>query len=105
MTDLPDYTKYTGNYVGGQAYENRKPVMSEDKRKVLNMLEFIMETCPWQRVCQIVVNSVPQEVLERVNNDLFYIPDADMAEYLHEYADLVKKNKDREEESRRQDEV
>jgi hypothetical protein len=88
-----------------QTYEHRKPVMSEDKRKILNMLEFIMETCPWQRACQIMVNCIPPEVLERVHNDLFYIPDADMAEYLHEYADIVSKNKDRQDESRRQDEV
>jgi hypothetical protein len=67
----------------------RKPVMDKDKRKVLNLLEFISEMCPAQRVCQIMVNCVPPEVLERVNNDMFYIPDADMVGYLQSYADLV----------------
>ena len=68
---------------------DRKPVMDSDKRKVLNLLEFISELCPSQRVCQIMVNCVPPEVLERLNNDMFYIPDADMVRYLVDYANLV----------------
>jgi hypothetical protein len=70
-----------------QTYENRKPVMDEDKRKVLNLLEFISEMCPSLRVCQLIVNCVPPEVRSRMNNDLYYIPDADMKVYLQEYAD------------------
>jgi len=38
-----DGAEYTGAYVGGQDYSNRKPLMNEDRRKVLDLLEVICE--------------------------------------------------------------
>jgi hypothetical protein len=67
----------------------RKPVMDKDKRKVLNLLEFLSELSPSMRVCQIIFNAVPPEEMEQREGDIFYITDAEMAGYLQEYADLV----------------
>jgi hypothetical protein len=67
----------------------RKPVMDKDKRKVLNLLEFLSELSPSMRVCQIIFNAVPPAVMLARKDDIFYITDAEMAGYLQEYADLV----------------
>jgi hypothetical protein len=77
----------------------RKPTMDKDKRKVLNLLEFISERYPSLRVSQIMVNAVPPEVLDLLNNDLFYITDGEMAGYLQDYAtkEFDKKLSDRRE--------
>ncbi len=66
----------------------RKPTMDEDKRKVLNLLEFLCELTE-MRVCQLMVNAIPPADLERRGNDIFYYTDAEMAGYLQEYADEV----------------
>lgn len=67
----------------------RKPVMDKDKRKVLNLLEFLSEMNPSMRVCQIMVNAIPPAVLELRDSDIYYFTDAEMAGYLQEYASLV----------------
>jgi hypothetical protein len=69
--------------------EERKPGMDKDKRKVLNLLEFISELSPAMRVCQIMVNAIPPAELERRGNDVFYFTDSEMAGYLQSYADDV----------------
>jgi DNA phosphorothioation-dependent restriction protein DptG len=67
---------------------SRKPIMDEDKRKVLNMLEFCVELCPSLRICQIINNALPLEVEARLNGrDTYYISDKELAGYLREYAD------------------
>jgi hypothetical protein len=67
----------------------RKPVMSEDKRKVLNLLEFCAELCPSQRVCQIINNAIPPNRLIANGHDNFYITDKELAGWLQAYADLL----------------
>jgi hypothetical protein len=66
----------------------RKPVMDKDKRKVLNLLEFLSEITE-MRVCQLLVNAIPPAELERRGNDIFYFTDTEMAGYLQEYSDMV----------------
>jgi hypothetical protein len=66
----------------------RKPVMDKDKRKVLNLLEFLSELTS-MRVCQLMVNAIPPAELERRGNDIFYFTDTEMAGYLQEYSDMV----------------
>jgi hypothetical protein len=69
---------------------SRKSLMDEDKRKVLNLLEFCAELCPSQRVCQIINNAIPNDVAERLNgSDTFYITDTELAGWLQMYADLL----------------
>lgn len=67
----------------------RKPVMDEHKRKVLDLLEFCSELCPSQRVCQIINNCIPPDILTLRNNDTFYITDEELAGWLQDYADLL----------------
>ncbi len=64
----------------------RKPVMDDDRRKVLDLLEFIAELCPMLRVCQIIGNAVPYEVAKARKNDIYYISDKEMAGYLQDLA-------------------
>jgi hypothetical protein len=68
--------------------EERKPAMDKDKRKVLNLLEFLSALTK-MRVCQLIVNAIPPADLERRGNDVFYYTDAEMAGYLQSYADEV----------------
>jgi hypothetical protein len=64
--------------------------MDEHKRKVLDLLEFCAELCPSQRVCQIINNSLPEEVEQRLNGrDTFYITDEELAGFLQKYADML----------------
>jgi hypothetical protein len=63
----------------------RKPTMDEDKRKVLNLLEYLAEVYPKSRVCQIINNAIPQEELSRRGNDTFYITDKELVVYLQDY--------------------
>lgn len=67
----------------------RKPLMDEDKRKVLNLLEFCAEACPSQRVCQIINNAVPPKILARFDNDTFFVSDKELAGWLQDYADML----------------
>ena len=78
----------------------RKPVMDEDKRKVLDLLEFCVELCPSQRVCQLINNAIPVEELSRRDNDVYYITDNELAGWLQTYADMLLTNKRRREESK-----
>ena len=68
---------------------SRKPVMDEHKRKVLDLLEFCAELCPSLRVCQIVSNAIPPDVLVRSGHDIFYYTDKELAGWLQDYADLL----------------
>jgi hypothetical protein len=63
--------------------------MEDDKRKVLNLLEFCAEMCPDQRVTQIIGNAVPSDRLDLEEGDLYYITDKELAGWLQEYADLL----------------
>ncbi len=63
--------------------------MTDDKRKVLDLLEFCSELCPSLRVCQLISNVIPTTVLAQRNNDIFYITDKELAGWLQEYADAL----------------
>jgi hypothetical protein len=69
--------------------DERKPSMDEDKRKVLDLLEFCSELCPSLRVCQIINNAIPSDVLMRRDTDTYYITDSELAGWLQEFADLM----------------
>ncbi len=64
----------------------RKPLMDEDKRKVLDLLEFCAEATS-QRVCQIIVNAYPTDF----DDDLFYVTDKELAGWLQDHADMITK--------------
>ena len=53
--------------------------------KILEVLHRIAVKRPSLRVGQIIGNAVPSDVATRVNNDFYYLPDADMLTYLQDY--------------------
>jgi len=62
----------------GSDMSERKPKMDEDKRKCLNLLEYISEKYPSLRVCQIIGNVVPDV-------DAYYTTDEELVGYMEEY--------------------
>ena len=88
MSDIPKdcgYTKYSGRYVGGADHAERKPVMAEARRKVLNLLEFILEV---DNTIDTVYN-VFMLVGGFAPMDLSEVSDEEWAEWLQEYADSM----------------
>lgn len=65
----------------------RKPLMDENKRKVLDLLEFCAELCPSIRVCQHINNAIPFEVLRSRKHNTYNISDKELAGWLQKYAD------------------
>ncbi len=55
---------------------------AEGHRRIMACLAEIMKRAPMLRVCQIVGNAIPAEVLQRRKNDIYYIEDDELLGYL-----------------------
>ena len=67
--------------------DERKPVMSKDTRKILNLLEFILEMRPEQgSVYNQFVCAVAQQ-----DDDLMYVTDDVWAGWFQDYAEKISK--------------
>jgi hypothetical protein len=69
--------------------EERKPTMDKDRRKVLNLLEYLCELSPSMRICQLIFNAIPPAEMTQREDDIFYITDAELAGWLQSYTELV----------------
>ena len=68
-----------------QSYENRKPKMNEHRRKILNLLEFILEVDDSiKSVFNVFDTHVAQDYL-----DLTGVSDKEWAEWFQDYADTL----------------
>ncbi len=57
---------------------------------VCNTIARLSEKFPQLRVMQLISNAVPQEVQNRMNNDLYYLENGALLEYLLEYEQKMK---------------
>jgi hypothetical protein len=55
------------------------------RQELFHMLCCLMQRYPNLRVCQLICNAVPPEELARRQNDLYYIEDAQLLDYLRSY--------------------
>ena len=72
-----------------QSYENRKPKMNEHRRKILNLLEFILEVddnvdTVYNLFCDTLIGPVDGE-------DMTCITDEEWSDLLQTYADKLRR--------------
>lgn len=59
-----------------------------DKKETIKEIAALTEKLCTQhglRIMQLLGNAIPQDILERYNNDLYYLPDAELLEFLTAY--------------------
>ena len=53
--------------------------------EILQILDKIQKKAPSLRLGQVIGNAVPADVMDRINNDLYYMPDEELLGYLTTY--------------------
>ena len=71
-----------------QSYENRKPKMNEHRRKILNLLEFILEV---DDSIDTVYNVFCNHVSPEDGEDMTWITDEEWSDLLQTYADRLRR--------------
>ena len=55
------------------------------RQELFHMLCWLIQKYPNLRLCQLICNAVPPEELARRNNDLYYVEDAELLDWLRSY--------------------